>query len=51
MKLAVPYYSQIKDTENPDWKDKSCGIAALKMVLDFYRPTNLSIDELEPQTP
>lgn len=46
MILQVPYYSQIKNTKNPDWKDKSCGIAALKMVLDFYQPTDLSIDEL-----
>ena len=46
MILKVPYYSQIKNTKNAAWKDKSCGIAALKMVLDFYEPTNLSIDEL-----
>lgn len=46
MILKVPYYSQIKDTRNPKWKNDSCGIAALKMVLDFYRPTNFSIDDL-----
>lgn len=46
MILKVPYYSQIKDTQNPKWKKDSCGIAALKMVLDFHQPTNLSIDEL-----
>jgi|SRR3989344_7356610 len=44
--LNVPYYSQIKDTQNPDWQDSSCGIAALKMVLDFFQPTNLTIDDL-----
>jgi len=44
--LKVPYYSQIKDTQNPKWKKDSCGVAALKMVLDYYQPTNLTIDEL-----
>lgn len=46
MILKVPYYSQVRDTKNPKWKDKSCGIAALKMVLDYYSPTNLTIDDL-----
>lgn len=46
MILKVPYYSQVRETKNPDWEDKSCGIAALKMVLDFYKPTQFSIDEL-----
>ena len=46
MILNVAYYSQISDTKNPAWKDRSCGIAALKMVLDFYRPTDISIDDL-----
>ncbi|QQG43254.1 MAG: C39 family peptidase [Candidatus Daviesbacteria bacterium] len=46
MILDVPYYSQIKDTKNPDWQDKACGIVALKMVMDFYQPINLSIDDL-----
>jgi hypothetical protein len=46
MILDVPFYSQIKDTQKEEWKELSCGIVALKMVLDFYGPTNLSIDEL-----
>lgn len=46
MILDVPYYSQIKDTKNPEWKNKSCGITALKMVLDFYDKTSQNIDEL-----
>lgn len=46
MILDVPYYSQTKDTQKEGWKDLSCGIVALKMVLDFYQPTKLSIDEL-----
>lgn len=46
MILKVPYYSQIKDTKNPDWKNKACGVTALKMVLDFYGAKNQSIDDL-----
>ena len=46
MILDVPYYSQITDTKNPKWKKDACGITTLKMILDYYSPTNLSIDEL-----
>lgn len=46
MILKVPYYSQFKDTKRGDWKNKACGIVALKMVLDFYKKTSPSIDEL-----
>lgn len=37
--LDVPYYRQI-DTESPlstYWQERSCGILALKMVIDYYR--------------
>lgn len=46
MILEVPYYSQLRDTQKSDWKNKSCGITALKMVLDYYRKTNFSVDDL-----
>ncbi len=46
MILDVPYLSQYKDTKNPEWRDGACGIAALKMVMDFHKVTNLSVDEL-----
>ncbi len=45
MILDVPYSSQYKDTKKEDWKDKACGVTALKMVLDYYQQTNLSVDE------
>lgn len=37
--LAVPYYRQVEmdSTLNTYWQNRSCGILALKMVLDFYR--------------
>lgn len=46
MILDVPYYSQFKDTQEAKWKNKACGIASLKMVLDYYQSTNLTIDDL-----
>jgi hypothetical protein len=37
--LDVPYYSQIDSNSelNSYWQRRSCGILALKMVIDFYR--------------
>lgn len=46
MILDVPFYSQIKDTKNTGWKNSACGIACLKMVLDYYQPSGKTIDEL-----
>lgn len=36
MKLEVPYYSQFVEIKDEYWKSKACGMACLKMVLDFY---------------
>lgn len=38
MKLDVPYYSQFNDVQNPEWQDKACSVACLKMALDFLQP-------------
>ena len=46
MKLNVPFYSQIKNIENPSWQLEGCGVTSLKMVLDFYKPIKESVDEL-----
>lgn len=48
-KLSVPYYSQHRDVEDPDWQIKSCAIACIKMVMEFLNNDNQnlpSIDEL-----
>lgn len=36
MKLDVPYYSQFLDLADQYWMPRACGMACLKMVLDFY---------------
>ena len=37
--IDVPFYSQLDDSHGLDeyWKTRSCGIFALKMVLDYWR--------------
>lgn len=37
MVFPVPSYSQYLDVAQPKWRGKSCGIIALKMVLDYWR--------------
>ncbi len=35
--LDVPFYNQLDSSLDPKWHDKTCGILALKMVMDYYR--------------
>lgn len=35
MKLAVPYYSQFVDIQDPFWMLRACGAVSLKMVMEF----------------
>jgi len=43
---TVPQYSQFLDVKKRGWKIRACGVASLAMVLDHYKKTNTSIDEL-----
>lgn len=43
--LNVPFVSQHSATDS-FWKNRSCAIACLKMVLDFIKTENYSLDEL-----
>ena len=46
--LNAPYYSQWRDVKDADWQYRSCGIASLKMAMDFFGNAdgNLSLDGL-----
>lgn len=44
--LDVPYYSQHIDILDSNWQSRSCGIACLKMVIDFYTKDKRNIMEL-----
>lgn len=34
----VPFYSQFEDIASISWKKKSCGIASLAMIVNYYAP-------------
>ena len=36
MRLDVPYFSQISDVDNPEWRERACTVTNLKMVLAYY---------------
>lgn len=44
--LTVPFYSQFKDISDPGWKKLGCGIASLAMLIEYYEPGEVSVDEL-----
>lgn len=51
MQYAVPFVSQYADIGDHEWRARGCGIAALKMVMDFWhtqdpRQRTASLDEL-----
>lgn len=45
MLLTVPYYSQHIDVTDPEWKNRACGVAALKMALDALGKKTPPLDE------
>lgn len=49
MILDVPYYSQHFDVEAQQWRRKACGVASVKMVLDFLGASTSSLDEMIEQ--
>ena len=42
----VPFYSQFSDISDPEWKKLGCGIADLAMLINFYKPGTVSVNEL-----
>lgn len=38
MQYDVPFSSQYSDLGHHEWRARGCGIASLKMVMDFYHP-------------
>lgn len=46
-KLDVPYCSQHEHVTEPHWKSRACGVACVKMALDFLRPDqHITVDDL-----
>jgi hypothetical protein len=48
MPPSIPRYSQYLDVRMRGWKSRSCGVVALKMIIDCYIPRaqRLSADDL-----
>lgn len=42
----VPFYSQFSDISAPEWKKIGCGIADAAMIINYYKPGAVSVDEL-----
>ncbi len=45
----VPFFSQFLDIDAVEWKKKSCGIASLAMVIEYYKPETVSVNSLLQQ--
>jgi predicted double-glycine peptidase len=43
---TVPFYSQFADISSPEWQKVGCGIASLAMLIEYYEPESVSVDEL-----
>jgi len=43
---TVPFYSQFTDISAPGWRKIGCGIASLAMLIDFYKPDEITVDGL-----
>ena len=42
----VPFYSQFQDIQSLTWQKVGCGIASLAMVVEYYKPNTVSVNEL-----
>ena len=47
MKLDIPFISQYSDSFNADWQPRSCAIACIAMLLDFYNVKIKPMDLVE----
>lgn len=43
---TVPFFSQLTDISATKWKKVGCGVASLAMLIDFYKPKTVTVDEL-----
>ncbi|MDP3999003.1 MAG: C39 family peptidase [bacterium] len=42
----VPFYSQFADISDPKWQGLGCGVASLAMLIEFYKPGIVNVDNL-----
>jgi len=44
--ISVPFISQLTDIIDPAWKKIGCGIASLAMIINFYEPELVEVNDL-----
>lgn len=43
---VVPFYSQFTDISSPKWRGVGCGIVSLAMLIEYYEPGAVTVDQL-----
>ena len=46
VKFDVPFYSQFDDITPVKWKKIGCGVTSLAMLIDYYKPGEVTVDAL-----
>jgi hypothetical protein len=46
MRLSVPYFSQHLNVADTYWQTRACGMACVKMALDFFHKNSPPLDDL-----
>lgn len=47
--FEVPFFSQFNDITPVEWRKVGCGIASLAMLIEFYEPNSVTVDDLLQQ--
>lgn len=47
--VTVPFYSQFADITSPSWQKVGCGVTSLAMIIDYYKPSNVTVNALLKQ--
>ena len=42
----IPFFSQLKDISAVEWRKVGCGIASLAMIIEYYKPGEITVDTL-----
>jgi predicted double-glycine peptidase len=43
---TIPFYSQFNDISAPEWKKIGCGVTSLAMIIEYYKPHEITVDGL-----
>lgn len=43
---TIPFYSQFDDISALEWKKIGCGVTSLAMIIEYYKPNEITVDGL-----